>query len=1082
MRLAFLRVSSRIFITMHRSPIREYRSAYAGFTLIEILVSIAIFLLLTGGAAFIVVTFLVSTDLNETSAQIAQTLRIARERSMAGLNNAQYGVYFDGTNRRYVLYQGASYNTRNSALDTVTDIVNTLTVTTTFSGDVNFSRLGNATINGRITLAHSIGGNRTVDINQFGIISQGGTGSSGGVLPILVITNPANPFSRYYGEILLTEGVNEFIMKDIAEITPAMLAAYDVAILGEMALTSDQTAMLNDWVGVGGNLIAMRPNLQANPAMATLLGLTTTGTTLSDAYLLVNTASGPGVGIVGQTIQFHGVADRYDLVSGTLSVATLYSSAGAGTANPAVTLRSVGTQGGEVAAFTYDLARSVVYTRQGNPTWAGQDRNGDGLIRPTDLFYVNPIGALDWVDFNKIMIPQADEQQRLLVNLILRMNADKKPLPRFWYFPRGGKAVLVMTGDDHGNGGTAGRLNQYRGQSAPGCNVANWECIRSTSYIYPNSPPAYPYPSSITNAEVAGFLADGFEIGLHVNTGCANFNPSSLATTFTDDLAAFHLSYPSIPASDPVTVRTHCGPWSDYDTHPQVALSKGIRFDTNYYFWPNPWVNDRPGLFTGSGMPMRFTTLTGNILDIYQAPTQMQDQKEATPVQSYPYTSDTLFTNAIGPLGYYGLFVAIAHTDNAVSNESDYILASARTRNIPIISSAQALAWTDGKNNSSFSAISWSGTTLSFNAAVDAKANGMYAMVPYNFGINSVFEVRRNGIPVSLPLAEIIKGVVYQMFPISSGSYTVAYADLPPTRFNSQPSGGLPFSTTQVTLSLSTSENATCKYGTLPGVAYDAMTNTFTTSGGTAHAQTKAVLSGQNYNFYVRCKDNTGNANTDDFAISFSVSSDPSLVAYWRMNEGSGPSTFDSSGFNNTGGITSAIWTTGISGSGLQFDGVVSVGSPPALDFPGPMSFFAWARFGTVQGGQYGRYPIGQCVSTTLGQFGMTVGRLDTNKLTVGWGAVEIINSTPTLVTGQWYFIGFTRSGSSGNWTARIYINGAPNQTVSGIGTNPGLQMPLSLGRCGTFNTLYFNGILDEVRLYNRALNDAEVMNLYTGG
>ena len=48
------------------------------------------------------------------------------------------------------------------------------------------------------------------------------------------------------------------------------------------------------------------------------------------------------------------------------------------TANPAVTLRSVGANGGQAAAFTYDLARSVVYTRQGNPAWAGQERDGRG--------------------------------------------------------------------------------------------------------------------------------------------------------------------------------------------------------------------------------------------------------------------------------------------------------------------------------------------------------------------------------------------------------------------------------------------------------------------------------------------------------------------------------------------------------------------------------------------------------------------------------------------------------------------------------------------------------------------------------
>ena len=70
--------------------------------------------------------------------------------------------------------------------------------------------------------------------------------------------------------------------------------------------------------------------------------------------------------------------------------------------------------------FAYDLARSVVYTRQGNPAWAGQEQDGLRPVRPDDLFYGNKVGdpQADWVDPQKIAIPQADEQQRLLANLI----------------------------------------------------------------------------------------------------------------------------------------------------------------------------------------------------------------------------------------------------------------------------------------------------------------------------------------------------------------------------------------------------------------------------------------------------------------------------------------------------------------------------------------------------------------------------------------------------------------------------------------------------------------------------------------
>ena len=78
--------------------------------------------------------------------------------------------------------------------------------------------------------------------------------------------------------------------------------------------------MLTDWVTAGGNLIAMRPDTQ----LAGLLGLTDAGGTLANAYLAVDTGRGPGAGIVGQTIQFHGTADRYTL-DGATALATLYS-------------------------------------------------------------------------------------------------------------------------------------------------------------------------------------------------------------------------------------------------------------------------------------------------------------------------------------------------------------------------------------------------------------------------------------------------------------------------------------------------------------------------------------------------------------------------------------------------------------------------------------------------------------------------------------------------------------------------------------------------------------------------------------
>ena len=409
----------------------------------------------------------------------------------------------------------------------------------------------------------------------------------------------------------------------------------------------------------------MRPDKQ----LAGLLGLTEASSTLSNAYLLVNTISGPGVGIVDDTIQYHGTADLYTL-SGATALALLYSTANTPTVNPAISTHSVGS--GIAVAFTYDLARSVVYTRQGNPAWVGQDRDGISPIRSDDLFYGNALldPQPDWVDLNKVAIPQADEQQRLLGNIILQSTLEDLPLPRFWYFPRDECAVVVMTSDDHGSGDIVGRLDRLKALSPIGGLIENWETIRSSSYLY--------LSSQLTDAQAAAYTVDGFEIGCHVETGCADFTPISLESAVTSQLTAFYSKFTSIPPQ--VSHRLHCVVWSDWTSLPKVEFNHGIRLDTNYYYWPSSWVDNRPGFFTGSGMPMRFADLNGTRINVYQAVTQMTDESD----QVYPFTINTLLDRAVGPEGYYGVFTANMHHDaGAIHSSEEAIIASAQAHGVP---------------------------------------------------------------------------------------------------------------------------------------------------------------------------------------------------------------------------------------------------------------------------------------------------------------------------------------------------------------------------------------------------------------
>ena len=596
--------------------------------------------------------------------------------------------------------------------------------------------------------------------------------------PILVISNPGDPFGRYYAEILTAEGLNAFEVRNVDQISPATLSGHSVVILARTGLTGSQASTLSTWVQGGGNLIAMRPSA----ALAGLLGLGSDTGDLANGYIRVNTSSAPAAGITGDTMQFHDQADRWTL-AGATEVADLYSNATTPTTNPAVTLRSVGPAGGQAAAFTYDLARSVVQTRQGNPAWAGDERDFvlDTVTRSNDLFFGAKPGDVqpDWVNLSKVAIPQADEQQRLLANLVTQMSADRLPMPRFWYFPRGERAVVVMTGDDHTPGGTVGHFERFLDLSPAGCSVADWECVRSTSYVYAIN--------AMTNAQVAAYEAQGFEIALHLNTGCANFTEGSLRSDWEEQLPDFLLRWAGV-VDTPRTNRTHCIVWSDWASEASVGREFGIRLDTNYYYWPGSWVQNRPGMFTGSGLPMRFADLDGSLIDVYQATTQMTDESDI----SIPTHIAALLDRALGPQGYYGAFTANMHTDRDLSG-ANAIVAAAQARGVPVISAEQMLDWIDGRNNSSFAGLAFDAGRLRFTLNQAAGARGLEAMVPASAPTGRLTGLTRNGVPVTAS-PRVVKGVEYLVFSAVPGNYVATY--LPPTGpgggGTTPPGGGVP--------------------------------------------------------------------------------------------------------------------------------------------------------------------------------------------------------------------------------------------------------------------------------------------------
>ena len=283
-------------------------------------------------------------------------------------------------------------------------------------------------------------------------------------------------------------------------------------MLGETGLSTAQVTALTDFVNAGGSLIALRPDAKLAP----LLGLTKgTGTPRQRLPRGQPAVEAGGRHHHARRCSSTARADRYTL-SGATSVANLYTSATASTdraGGVAADGRRERRPGGGVHVRPRALGRAT----RARATRRGRASRATASSRSARTSSSGGVNVADWVNLAKVSIPQADEQQRLLANLIETMDRHRMPLPRFWYFPRSLKAVVVGTGDDHAGGGTAGRFDQYLANSPAGCSVADWTCPRFTSYIFTATP--------LTNAAAAAYDGQGFEIALHPDTDCDDFTP-----------------------------------------------------------------------------------------------------------------------------------------------------------------------------------------------------------------------------------------------------------------------------------------------------------------------------------------------------------------------------------------------------------------------------------------------------------------------------------------------------------------------------------------------------------------------------
>ena len=220
-------------------------------------------------------------------------------------------------------------------------------------------------------------------------------------------------------------------------------------------------------------------------------------------------------------------------------------------------------------------------------------------------------------------------------------------------------------------------------------------------------------------------------------------------------------------------------------------------------------------------------------------------------------------------------------------------------------------------------------------------------------------------------------------------------------------------------------------------------------------------------------RDAAGNqaASTVNVSVSNTSQSPNGLVAAYGFNEGSGVQVADASGQGNGGTISSATWTaSGRFGAALSFNGTsswVTVADAASLDLTSGMTIEAWVNPATGTGWR----------SVVLKEIagGLAYALYSANNASRPAGYVHMtvdngLNGTSAVPLNTWTHVALTYDGA----TLRMFVNGVQVSSLAVTGSIVVAPGALRIGGDSVWGE-YFKGLVDEVRIYNRALTATEI-------
>ena len=228
------------------------------------------------------------------------------------------------------------------------------------------------------------------------------------------------------------------------------------------------------------------------------------------------------------------------------------------------------------------------------------------------------------------------------------------------------------------------------------------------------------------------------------------------------------------------------------------------------------------------------------------------------------------------------------------------------------------------------------------------------------------------------------------------------------------------------------------------------------------------LMYGHEYTHGVDCKE----YGYKDMRRQGSVETPTPTGSYWDFNEGSGDTAYDRSGNGNDGTRHGATWVdNGGCGNALSFDGddYVDCGKDPSITDDATIE--AWVNFAAAPTGHWTAF-----VSKDEGSgvnnkwvFGYMNGKTVFHVGDASADDFHVYSNEWTPILNQWYHLAVVKSGD----TYTFYRDGAADGTDSATLAIPTINAHLEIGRAEGGGC--FNGIMDEVRIYNYALSQSQI-------